>query len=89
MSRDDWYAALQAATMPEPPMYCTRCGATMVKVERRHGWTAYGVRIIIPAWVCPKGLGWLNRLLMRAMLHDEFEADTFMGRGTWHRVEYR
>jgi len=88
--RDDWFTRLTGATFPEPPMYCTRCGGTMVRVEHRQGWTDRGVRVIVPGWSCPKAIGWLSRLTMRAMMHDEFEADVWLGgNGWWRKVEYR
>lgn len=86
---DDWYQRIQGATYPRPPMYCTNCGATLVRVERSRGWTTYGARVLIPAWVCPKGLGLINRLLMRQMLHSEFEAEVFGNDGYWGQVHYR
>ena len=82
---DGWYQRVQQATFPQPPLYCTHCGSKMVRIERNKGWTKSGIRMVIPAWVCQKGRGWLARLTMAAMLHDAVEADVFGPRGFWSR----
>lgn len=73
--------------LPKPPTTCTNCGRALVFAQEDGGFSAYGGRIIIPTWRCPKTLkhgfwdtGWT--------LHDEYAPSHFLD-WSWQRRYYR
>lgn len=73
--------------MPPPPTHCTGCGRELVRRVEQDGYTATGNPDTEPTWRCPMTLGWVRRLLLVHLGHDEYAPDRF-GDPYWRKQQY-